>query len=302
MGIVTGTIEATLLYPAPPRLAGASLLDAVNAGLQPFGLWFWDVPAAPGEALALSNGAMRVALRPVEHPLPGAEIAAALGGSYTRLRPNDYAGRVAAHKAAVRLDVCDVRDARPEPIPEATMVVVAHAVVAAAKSAQPPLVIHWRQSDMLVLPEEVPPLRGIGFPASLVTRPEIVDAGRDSGGRLRLGVTAALSERYFGKTVTVEPTAHPLDEVLSLIDFCLLKRLAGEELLTDGATLGLPGPVEVTVRHRAASADHPAGSIALSLRAAPPRANLRRTPAPAVIEGSRARPSGAFAAPRTGAP
>ena len=210
---------------------------------------------------------MRVSLMPRNAPdLPG-DFVRPLTASYTRIRPNDYAARVGAHRASVTITVADARADRTIPIPETTFIVVCHAALVALIAQSRPLVIHWRQSDMMVLPTEVPPIRGIGFPVSLATRPEVSQSRPDARGRTRFGLHFEKSEMFFGKPVVVEPTTHPMPEVLTLVDFCIMRRLGGEDLLTDGATVGLPGPVEVAVRHLPPTEALPAGSISLSLRA-----------------------------------
>jgi hypothetical protein len=272
----TAAVRSVCYYRSLPVLADAEIVQALNAGLAAFGLSFSLDPLRPGESVAMSNGAMRVTVIPRNEPTDTAEFVAALTASYTRIRPNDYAARVAAHAGSLAVEVSDVRTDRTIPIPETTLVVVCHAALVALITQGNPLVVHWQQSDMLVLPSEIPSIRGIGFPVSLVTRPEVTEHRADPRGRVRFGVTAAKSEMFFGKTVRVEPTTYPMPEVLSLIDFCILRRLSGEDLLVDGATLGLPGPVEVTVRHVSASERYPAGLISLTVRPLVPRAQPMR--------------------------
>ncbi|MFM2356326.1 MAG: hypothetical protein RLZZ528_2062 [Pseudomonadota bacterium] len=272
----TAAVRSVCYYRELPVLSDAEIVQGLNAGLAAFGLSFALDPLRPGEAAAMTNGAMRVAVIACDHPTEAAAFVPALTASYTRIRPNDYAARVAAHTASLAVEVSDVRSDRTLPIPETTLVVVCHAALVALITQGIPLVVHWQQSDMLVLPSEIPAIRGIGFPVSLVTRPEVIEHRPDPRGRVRFGVTAARSEMFFGKTVRVEPTVHPMPDVLSLIDFCILRRLAGEDLLVDGATLGLPGPVEVTVRHVAASERYPSGLISLSVKAVVPRSQPMR--------------------------
>lgn len=272
----TAAISALALYRVAPTLAGEVLGDRLNAGVAAFGLSFSEVARVGSESAAFSNGAMRVSLVASDGAAEASGFVGPLGASYTSIRPNDYAARVAAHAATVTLTVSDARTDRTIPIPDTTLIVVCHAALVALIAQAVPLVIHWRQSDMLVLPAEVPAIRGIGFPVSLATRPEIAKSRPDPRGRTKLGVMAARSEIFFGMPVRVEPTTHPIPEVLSLIDFCILRRLGGDDLLTDGATLGLPGPVEVAVRHLPVSEQLPLGAISLTVRPMPQRTQPHR--------------------------
>lgn len=271
MGVDYGRAGATLLFPEKPALRADTALVRFNGALAPFGLHFMPaVPATPNHA-TWTNGAIRVSVTVADSPADPASLGSSLTGSYTRIRPNDYASRIAAHAARMQLHVHDDRPQHSDPIPDATMIVIAHAALVALVATSAPLVIHWHDTNILILPSEVPPVRGIGFPASLATRPKVAPAGHDARGRRRFRIAFEGSERFFGKQVRVEPTAHPMDEVLSLVDFCLLRQLAGEELLSDGARLGLPGPVEVLVRHLPPATGADSGIISLSLRAILPR-------------------------------
>lgn len=286
------SVSAAILYdslPAPGRIA---IRKAVNAGLAVFGLVFDEVAPEGRELIALATDAgLRIAVTPLAAPVPAELLAPALTSRFTRARPGDYLSPVTAHRAALLVSSSDARQDAPDPMPDDTLIVTCHAAVAALVARTLPLALHWQPTDMLYLPHEIPALRGIGFPVALATRPELFTARPDSRGRPRRGILAAQSERYFGKPVRVEPTTHPLPECLAVIDYCILRKLCGEDLLARDATILLPGRIEAAVRHVAPDAALPLGAISLTLRAPLP------TERPALPDDALFRPR-----PVTGAP
>lgn len=268
---VSGTgLSAALLYESLPALDATRVLDSTNATLAPFGMRFDLASADGGGLITFANDVLRISIRRQTSGLPASRLTGALSASFTRARPGDYVSPVAAHRAALIVDIADIRADPAEPMPEDTLIVVGFSALAAIAARSMPLMVHWQQTDMVYLPHELPSLRGIGFPVSLATRPEVRASRPDTRGNPRHAVVATQSERYFGKPVRIEPTTHPLPECLALIDFCIIKKLMGEDLLQRDGILHLPGQIEAAVRHVAASAQFPLGAICLTLRGTMP--------------------------------
>lgn len=295
-------LSAAILYESLPSPNPSDIRESVNAGLGAFGLSFDPCTKADDEIVALTNNVLRIAVRADGSALPPARLTAPLASRFTQARPFDYASPLAAHRAVLTITVTDQRAAPPDDIPDDTLIVVTHATLAAILSRTLALMVHWHLTDMLYLPHEIPTLRGIGFPVALATRPELSPARPDARGRPRLGILAAQSERYFGKPVRVEPTSHPLADCLAVIDFCILRKLCGQDVLIDGTTIALPGQVEVAVRALPPQAGFPLGLISLTISA--PTPSLRpaladstafhartTTPAPVARMTPRSRPS-----------
>lgn len=252
-------VEAVLLYARPPGVTLPELLIALNDVLRP--------PKNPPFALALgatielarlSDGAriLDVALTP--RPLSGALLSDALGARYAAMRAHDYDGACARHTATLTLSA--------EAPALADAVLAVHAGVVAMMSKARPEAILWVQSSTLFVPDEIPPVDGIGFPVSLVTRPEFRPASPDARGRRRISFVSALSEEWFGKPIVVEPTAVPLPEVLSVIDLFILRKIAGEDLLAGDRRFAIPGGIDVAVRHRPPAGAFRTGHIELTIR------------------------------------
>jgi hypothetical protein len=217
------------------------------------------------DRVVLSNDIVELVVTRVTHALPPQRFARALKARFARVRPNDYASPLAAHTHAVLVEARVAPDVAQE-VPAETRIVIAHAGLTAVQLLAWPDMIHWSQSDTLFLPDEIPPTEGIGFPAMLVTRPEIVAAGSDARGRRKFAVTAGLAEHWFGRPVTVAATAHPLPEVLAVIDFCILRHLGGEDILAEDGVLALSERTEVVIRHLGPDAKFAEGRIELSFR------------------------------------
>jgi hypothetical protein len=257
-------IDAALLYSEAPMLDLASLASGINDALSRFRLTFCLTARADDRAV-YSNGVVDVIVTRSDRPLPAARFSRALDARFARLRPNDYATPLAAHSHAIGIETRVSPDAG-RPVPAETRIVVCHAAIMAVQGLAWPDLIHWRQSDTLFLPDEIPPVEGIGFPAMLVTRPEITAAGSDARGRRRFAVLAGLSDHWFGKPVRVTATSHPLPEVLAVIDFCLIRHLSGDDILAQDGVMALSERTEVVIRHAGPGPGLPKGAIDLSFR------------------------------------
>jgi hypothetical protein len=268
-------IEAALMYRDRPDFPLAALRAGLNTGLARFRLEF-RVKESAADRAVFSNGIVDVVVARLDRPLPPARFARALEARFARVRPNDYATPLAVHDRAVMVEAREAPDCGL-PVPVETRIVIAHAAVLAVQGLAWPDLVHWSQSDTLFLPEEVPQIEGIGFPAMLVTRPEITAAGTDPRGRRRFSVVAGLSEHWFGKPVTVAPTTQALPEVLAVIDFFLVRHIAGDEVLAQDGVMALSDRTEVVIRHLDADARFLRGRIELTFRA---RAQERRAPGP----------------------
>lgn len=292
MTVPRKSVSAAILYDSLPTPGSAAIRKAVNTGLAAFGIAFDDAPAAGREAFALQNDAgLRIAVTPLAAPMPADLLAPALTSRFTRARPGDYLSPVTSHRAALLVSSSDARPDAADPMPDDTLIVTCYAAVAALAARTLPLALHWQQTDMLYLPHEIPALRGIGFPVALATRPEVFTARPDSRGRPRRGILAAQSERYFGKPVRVEATVHPLPECLAIIDYCIMRKLCGQDLLARDTTILLPGRIEAAVRHVPPDATLPLGAISLTVRAPLP------TERPALPDDALFRPRPAAGAP-----
>ncbi len=268
-------IEAALLYRERPEFPLAALRAGLNATLARFRLDFSTRETAP-DRVTFSNGVVDVIVTRIDRPLPPARFARALEARFARVRPNDYATPLAAHDRAILIEAREAADSGL-PVPVETRIVIAHAATLAVQGLAWPDLVHWSQSDTLFLPEEVPQSEGIGFPAMLVTRPEITAAGSDARGRRRFAVVAGLAEHWFGKPLTVAATTQPLPEVLAVIDFFLVRHLSGDDVLAQDGVMALSERTEVLIRHIDPDARFPEGRIELSFRA---RAQERRAPGP----------------------
>jgi hypothetical protein len=253
-------VEAVLLYAGLPGITLPEFLIALNDVLRP--------PKNPPFALALGatielarlgDGARTLDVALTACPLSGALLEDALTARYAAVRAHDYDGACARHTATLTLS------ATAPTLPQAITAV--HAGVVAAMGMAVPEAILWVQSSTLFVPEEIPPVEGLGFPVSLVTRPEFRPAAPDARGRRRVSLVSVLSEEWFGKPIVVEPTAVPLPEVLSVIDLFILRKVAGEDLLSGERRIVIPGGIDVTVRHRPPAGAFRTGHIELTIRA-----------------------------------
>ena len=252
-------VEAVLLYAAPPEVTLPEFLIALNDVLRP--------PKNPPFALALgatielarlTDGARILDVALTARPLSGALLEDALNARYAAVRAHDYEDACARHRVTLTLS------ATAQTLAEAVTAV--HAAVVAAMGMALPEAVLWVQSSTLFVPEEIPPVEGLGFPVSLVTRPEFRPATPDARGRRRVSFVSALSEEWFGKPIVVEPTAVPLPEVLSVIDLFILRKVAGEDLLAGERRYSIPGGIDVAVRHRPAAGAFRTGHIELTIR------------------------------------
>ena len=257
-------IEAAMLYRDAPAFRLAELRAGVNDALSRYRLTF-RTAAVSDDRVVLSNDVVELVVTRVAHPLPAQRFTAALNARFARVRPNDYATPLAAHAHAILIEARVAPDVAQD-VPAETRIVIAHAALTAVQGLAWPDLIHWTQSDTLFLPDEVPPTEGIGFPAMLVTRPEITAAGSDARGRRKFTVAAGLAEHWFGKPVTVAATSHSLPEVLAVIDFCLLRHLSGDNLLAEDGVIALSDRTEVVIRHLGPGGKFPEGRIELSFR------------------------------------
>jgi hypothetical protein len=199
-------------------------------------------------------------------PLDPASLRAALRDRYAAVRAHDYAAAAQRHRATVMVSAVPAGPAAAADAAVLTGIVACHAVLCAVAGLARPEAMLWRPTDTLFVPEEIPPAGGIGFPVSLVTRPAFRAAPPDARGRRRTSFVSAGAEAWFGRPVVVEPTALDLPEALAVVDFCIMRRLAGDDLLARPGRHALPEGIEATVRHHGPSREFPQGSIGIALR------------------------------------
>ncbi|MCX7889791.1 MAG: hypothetical protein N2422_08715 [Rhodobacteraceae bacterium] len=283
-----GRIEATLFFRRVPALP-ADLEPAIVTALGRFGhrVARIEPDGAGGQIFDAADLSLTLRLSPV--PADPAPFAAMIDASFARIRPNDYAGRLAANRGTVTLAL-----APASTLTEADAIRAAHAALAATIRRIRPEAIAWSPNDTLFLPEEIPAADPAMFPASLALRPEIRMASADPAGRRRHGFVAGNAERWFGKALVVEPTTVPLPETLAFVDLCLIARMAGEDILARPATLRVTETLSVTVRHQPPGRVFPAGHIALAFHSTGDRIRVR----PPVAPAPPLRPEALAAAPR----
>jgi hypothetical protein len=279
----TGATEAALLYARAPDLTAAHLEPLAATLARAAGTTSLLAADAPG---LLRMVAERFEIRIGTHRtrLPAALTDAALKSRFTAVRPNDYAERVRRHEGYLALSVRPLSETSP-----GTEVVVAHLVLLHLIDLVRPEAILWAATGALFLPEEIPPADGLGFPSMLVLNPDIRMDGTDPRGRRRYGFTVGGSREWFGRTVVVEPTSHPLPETLAFVDLCLVARLSGEDILASEGDIPIDAATLVSIRHKPPGRVHPEGHVALSfhatrpmdrIRPAIPKAPVPRSPAP----------------------
>jgi hypothetical protein len=280
-------IEAALLYPTAPPVLLADILDPLNHRLENFGMQF-RVTSNPGRNyIVLSNGPLRIVISLNAAPLAPSVLATALASAYTHVRAHDYSGATDRHRHTACITVSDTNTgaSAQAPVPVETKIVICHVAVRVLMSFGRPEAVHWVQSDNLFAPEEIAAAEGFGFPVTLVTHPALFSEPGEEGGGKKTGFVSNNSEHFFGKPVVVEPTTVPLDEALTFVDLCIMRKLHGVDMLRDGARLPFSASVEIRVAHRPADAAFPQGAIDLSFRRPDPCAQRHRPP---------------FAAPETG--
>ncbi|MFN0115954.1 MAG: hypothetical protein ACKVPY_14880 [Paracoccaceae bacterium] len=259
-GSRTRTVEAVLLYARAPATTLAEFLLALNDRRRPPGQDPFAIVLGQTLDLAkVSDGLCAIGIARTNRPLGGELLSEALGDRYAALRAHDYDGAAARHSATVTISATS-----PSGLPDA--ILTAHAGVSAMLAVSRPEAVLWLQSKTIFAPEEIPPLDGLSFPVSLITRPVFRTVMPDVRGRRRISFLSAGSEDWFGKPVVVEPTPLPLPEALSVVDLFILRKLAGEDLLDTDRRFDFPGGIEVTVRHRPAEGTFRAGHIELTIR------------------------------------
>lgn len=254
------TVEAVLLYARATDATLPEFIVALNDTLRPPERHHFTVSTGMTLDLAMAtDGTRSLSVALTNRPLAGERLAEALTARYASLRAHDYDEAAARHRATVTLSATS-------PAGLADAVLVLHHGIAAMMALETPEAVLWLQTGTIFVPAEIPPLDGLGFPVSLVTRPDFRTATPDARGRRRISLVSRHSEEWFGKPIVVEPTALPLPEVLSVIDLFILRKIAGEDLLEGDRRFAFPGGIEVSVRHRAPAGLFRHGHIELVLR------------------------------------
>jgi|GEM_PF-6027132 len=268
-------IGATLFFRRVPALP-PDLVPAIVTALGRFGHSIARIEPEGSEAHRFEARGFTLRLALCPEPADPAPFAAMLTDSFTAVRPNDYRGPLAAHRATVALTL-DPAAA----LGRADAVRAAHAALAACLRRLRPDLVAWGPNATLFLPAEIPPADPAVFPASLVLRPEIRIASADPAGRRRHGFVAGNAETWFGKAVVVEPTTVPLPETLAFVDLCLIARMSGEDILARPATMQVTDTLAVTIRHQPPGRVFPDGHIALSFHSTGDRIRIRPPAMPA---------------------
>ena len=96
-------IEAAMLYREAPAFRLAELRAGVNAALSRYRLTF-RTAAVSDDRVVLSNDVVELVITRIAHPLAPQRFSNALKARFARVRPNDYAGPLAAHAHAILIE------------------------------------------------------------------------------------------------------------------------------------------------------------------------------------------------------
>lgn len=275
-------VAATLLYSKLPVVRNTALLSFVNATRAPDQAPFRESEGQSG----LTNGNLRIQVTAQAKPLPRAMFQSALDASLTRIKAHDYRGTIADHGAALTIAVTSLaQDGRAQQDRAALVsriIACQRAVLGGMRQARPDLV-HWQQSDMVFTADEVEATAAMDFPVTLVSRPGIYAGGRDPMGRERFGLRVFGAEPFLGKPLLFAVVARPVEQLLALADFLILKHLSGEAPLVHGDIYHISQQDELRITHSAPTEAMPDGAIRVSIErrlriatAPPPRTALGR--------------------------
>ena len=287
-------IEAALLYDGElPVFDGDDVVDVLNRA---FGdeIAFAFGTHMGSETFTVCGGPFIVMVSRNPNPLGLAGFAAALDAPVTAFLAPDARDAVARHRANVFVTVSVgapgftaalaesglaelLDDVVPEPSLETfgmaqrvCRMIVAW-LVGPHFERRAPSLVHWCQSNMLMVP--VTYVQVIQRPeAALLVHPHLYSPPPPPGEKRRVGIVTFGAAHLLGREITVTPTTLPLDDVVDRLAQVVetLWKHYSIAMIADGDTIG-DGETEerIRVRHLPPRPGHPKGLIGLTFEVGP---------------------------------
>lgn len=274
-------VETVFLYdrPAPADMTAITLeLNAACAkSVQPFEA---RLPAS-GSFVLLDNGAYHVVIRHSDRPCPPESFIRALDAPVTQTGRIKFAPRLRRHRAA--LSVCvgvgslspDRQDGaipainpddRSDVAVTRQLLCLSHRVARAVLRGCVPLAVHWKQSNRLLLPEQILDEAKRDIPLSYTYNPAPFSSGTRLNGRVLSGMRALGSEWIAGRTLVLHENSLSLGQGGKLIEDIMQLSLDGTSDLGDGRKLRIGEWPACTLRQRPPTVAYPAGTLEIMLR------------------------------------
>jgi len=269
-------IETVLLHDQPCTLNTHALLLALNAG-QANATDHFELRNSQGDDYALlENSRLHVSIRQFDQPMPAETFTRALDAPIMTLGRVKFAPRIRRHSCAVLVTVGlgSLRDDGERDINTAAygadltqmrqFITLSHLVARFLVQTAPPLAVHWRQSNRLLLPEQVLDQPANSIPVPHCYDPAPFSSGTRVRGKAQSGLRAIGSENVTGRTVVLHESALNLSQGCRLIDDVLRLSLEGSGDFRDGQRLALDGWPVCEIRRRPPSEAFPAGTVELT--------------------------------------
>jgi len=294
--IQTGRIDTVYLYDQPVTADIQAVLMELNASCGQEETAFEPrLPPSGGFAL-LENDRYHISVRGDDRRQPAEEFTRALDAPVTQTGRIKFTPRLRRHRAALLVSVglgslSAERDTdstpgfaavNTDPAQALAMIAISHAVARAVVRNTPPLAVHWRQSNRLLIPEQVIAEAEHKIPLSYVYNPTPFSSGTRQNGKVQSGLRALGSEYVTGRTVVLHESGLGFSQGCQLIEAIMGLALLGTFDLNNGRRIQVDQWPTCEIRLRPPSAAFPSGTLELmpDEQTHPPRRapddNLRR--------------------------
>lgn len=271
-------IDTVLLYDTDAEVDAAALLLDINAsipsGKTPFGLRM----AHGGNYALLENDIYHVSIRKNPKAQPAEEFTRALDAPITQAGRVKFLPRIRRHDQAIFISVglgslSENRGEQPvdqgfadrgaAPLQLRDMIALSHALTRCLVRQTPPLAIHWRQSNRLLIPEQVMDHAETNIPVSYCYSPAPFSSGTKQKGRYQSGLRAIGSEHILGRTLVLHESSLSLTNECNLVDAVLRLALSEEIEFRDGQRMAIDNWPTFELRRRPPSEAFPCGTLEL---------------------------------------